>query len=40
MLNSEALNAPVLLSRSHDRNVFDCGVPALNEYLKQYALQN
>ena len=23
-----------------DRNAFDCGVPALNEYLKQYALQN
>lgn len=40
MLNREALNAPVLLTRSHDRNVFDCGVPALNEYLKHYALQN
>ena len=40
MPNAEALNAPVLLARAHDRNVFDCGVPALNEYLKQYALQN
>lgn len=40
MLNAEALNASVLLTRSHDRNVFDCGVQALNEYLKQYALQN
>jgi GNAT superfamily N-acetyltransferase len=33
-------NAPALLTRSHDRSAFDCGIPALNEYLKQYALQN
>lgn len=40
MLDAELVNAPVLLTRSHDRNVFNCGVSALNEYLKQYALQN
>lgn len=40
MPNAELLNEPVLLTRSHDRSSFDCGVPALNEYLKQYALQN
>lgn len=28
------------LSRRHDRAGFDCGVPALNEYLKRYARQN
>ena len=40
MPGDEALNPPVLLTRSHDRGAFDCSVPALNEYLKQYALQN
>ncbi len=40
MPNAELLNEPVLLSRSHDRSAFDCGVRALNDYLKQYALQN
>jgi GNAT superfamily N-acetyltransferase len=29
-----------LLQASHDRSAFDCGVEALNVYLKQYALQN
>lgn len=24
----------------HDRTVFDCGAPALNLYLRNYALQN
>lgn len=28
------------LSRVHDRTSFDCGVPALNEYLQRYARQN
>lgn len=28
------------LSREHDRGGFDCGVPALNEYLQRYARQN
>ena len=27
------------LSRQHDRASFDCGVPALNEYLQRYARQ-
>lgn len=37
---AESLNEPVLLTKDHDRNSFDCGVSALNEFLKQYALQN
>lgn len=28
------------LARQHDRASFDCGVPALNEYLQRYARQN
>jgi len=28
------------LDGGHDRSVFDCGVPALNLYLRTYALQN
>lgn len=28
------------LDGSHDRGVFDCGVPPLNRYLRDYALQN
>jgi len=28
------------LTRHHDRAGFDCGVPALNEYLRRYARQN
>ncbi len=40
MLNADQVSAPVLLTRSHDRNGFDSGVQPLNEYLKQYALQN
>lgn len=28
------------LDGSHDRNLFDCGEPALNVYLRNYALQN
>jgi predicted N-acetyltransferase YhbS len=32
--------APVLLTKEHDRTAFDCGVEALNDYLKRYALQN
>src|SRR5579883_576554 len=30
----------VPLDGGHDRAVFDCGVPALNLYLRNYALQN
>lgn len=40
MTGDEALIAPVPLTRGHDRGPFDCGVTALNEYLRQYALQN
>src|SRR5271154_862555 len=29
-----------LLESSHDRSQFDCGIPPLNVYLKQFALQN
>jgi GNAT superfamily N-acetyltransferase len=30
----------VALDASHDRDAFDCGVPALNLYLRRFALQN
>ena len=40
MLAAENLNPPTLLTKDHDRNSFDCGVPALNDYLKKYAFQN
>jgi hypothetical protein len=40
MPTAENLNRPVLLTKDHDRNSFDCRVPALNDYLKKYALQN
>ena len=40
MSTAENLTPPVLLTKDHDRNSFDCGVPALNDYLKKYALQN
>ena len=28
------------LDRTHDRKAFDCGEPALNEYVQKYARQN
>lgn len=28
------------LSKQHDREAFDCGEPALNQFLRQYARQN
>jgi GNAT superfamily N-acetyltransferase len=37
---AEDLTPPALLTKEHERNSFDCGVPALNDYLKKYALQN
>ncbi|MGK7872843.1 MAG: GNAT family N-acetyltransferase [Xenococcaceae cyanobacterium] len=40
MGNKEPLNQPVLLDKSHDFESFDCGVIALNDFLKKYALQN
>jgi GNAT superfamily N-acetyltransferase len=30
----------VVLDGSHDRRLFDCGAPALNVYLRKFALQN
>jgi len=39
MPTAESLNPPVLLTKDHDRNAFDCGLLALNDYLKKYALQ-
>ena len=35
-----ALSAPVPLLPSHDLGIFDCGEPALNDWLKQRALKN
>src|SRR5262244_2794245 len=40
MPNAESLSPPILLTKDHDRNSFDCGIPALDDYLKRYALQN
>ena len=40
MPTGETLASPVLLTKDHDRTPFDCSVPALNDYLKKYALQN
>jgi predicted N-acetyltransferase YhbS len=40
MENKETLNSPVLLSKEHDRNSFDCGVLPLNDFLKKFAWQN
>src|SRR6185369_1614459 len=38
---AESLYSPLgPLDGGHDRIVFDCGAPALNLYLRNYALQN
>src|SRR6266550_4603857 len=34
------LNSPIPLDARHDLSAFDCAVPALNTYLKKFALQN
>lgn len=34
------LNNPTPLEARHDLTAFDCGVPALNNYLKKFALPN
>lgn len=34
------LSRPVPLESGHDVSAFDCGAPALDEYLKKYALAN
>ncbi len=40
MKNSDDLSPPELLTASHDRSRFACGKPALNQFLKKYALIN
>ncbi len=40
MTTEVPLQSPVPLSAGHDLSGFDCGLPALNDYLKKYALQN
>jgi GNAT superfamily N-acetyltransferase len=40
MENSQSFNRPVLLSSSHNIDTFNCGVSALNNFLKNYALTN
>lgn len=34
------LSAPVSLTTEHDLSTFDCGAPALNDWLRQRALKN
>ena len=36
----QKLSAPVPLTASHDLTTFDCGEPALNDWLKNRALRN
>lgn len=38
--HEEKLSAPVPLSADHDLNGFDCGEPALNDWLRHRALKN
>ena len=40
MSSNIPLNKPVPINQDHDTMIFDCGVEALNNYLKKYALQN
>ncbi len=40
MNDSTKPNSPVPIEKQHALDDFDCGVPALNKYLKSYALQN
>jgi GNAT superfamily N-acetyltransferase len=40
-MSTEApLPRPVPLDRTHDLSAFDCGAPALDDYLRKYAWQN
>jgi GNAT superfamily N-acetyltransferase len=34
------LERPVALTADHELSAFDCGAPALNDYLRKYAFQN
>lgn len=38
--SSKRLNAPVPLSPDHQLDQFDCGIPALNDWLKRRAMKN
>lgn len=40
MSDRPPLSRPIPINRGHDRSLFDCGVEALNDYLKRFALQN
>ena len=40
MATEPALNKPVPLTKHHELAALDCGAPALNEYLRKYAIQN
>jgi GNAT superfamily N-acetyltransferase len=40
MQGRPGLSAPVPLSNEHDLSQFDCGVPALNDWLRNRAMQN
>ena len=37
---SPSLHSPVPLTADHDLSLFECDVPALNDFLKKHALQN
>jgi hypothetical protein len=37
MATEPPLTDPVPLDKSHDLYPFDCGVPALNDYLRRFA---
>src|SRR3954469_14953572 len=37
---SEPLSAPVPLTAEHDLSAFDCGEPALDDWLRRRALKN
>ncbi|MBP6104109.1 MAG: GNAT family N-acetyltransferase [Gammaproteobacteria bacterium] len=41
-MNSDlrSLQGPDLLQKEHQTEAFDCGIPALNDYLKKYAWQS
>src|SRR5207302_424602 len=40
MTRDDPLEAVLPLDHNHDVSGFDCGQPALNEYLQKYALAN
>lgn len=40
MVTAFPLQGPIPLDKSHDLSAFDCGVPALNDYLHKYAWHN